>query len=199
MSFLSNFKYLSTLLRSNTSVCFPLVDVLKLKLLHFHFFSHFIIISWSKLLKEYPNQAFRLHLVILLHFRCLIGYQELDLFINSKNLLSNLIQLDVIDANIVNNLILGKMVKIDKPTEHLISSFLSLLFKRDGRYKKIHHLSYPHGSLLNDFIASKFSNLSHSLLQNVFAKIIKVEKHVVLIKWDIKDIFWNIFITSHIH
>lgn len=197
MSFLSNFKCLPTPTRPNTSVLFHLVDASKPKLSHSP--SPFIINSWSTLLVQYPDQNLRINLVMLLRFGCLIGYEGPDAFIDSKSLPSALIQSDVIDANIANNLALGRIVQIPTPTEYSISSPLGLVPKYDGGFRKIHHLSYPRGSSVNDYIASEFSTLSYSSLQNLFAKIIAAGRHAVLIKRDIKDAFRNIPVAPHIH
>lgn len=136
---------------------------------------------------------------MLLRFGCLIGYEGLDAFNDSKNLLFVLIKPDVIDANIANDLALERIVRIDKPIEHSISSLLGLVPKHDGGFKKIHHLSYPHGSSVNNYIASEFSTLSYSSLQNVFAKIIAARRHAILVKRNIKDAFCNIPVAPYIH
>lgn len=64
---------------------------------------------------------------MLLRFGCLIGCEGPDAFINSKNLPSALIQPDVIDQNIASNLALGRIIEIDAPTNHFISSPLGLV------------------------------------------------------------------------
>ena len=196
MSFLSKFNCLPTPTRPNTTVLFKLVDPSKPKLSPPP--SPFIIQAWSTLLLQYPDQTLRLHLVMLLRFGCLIGYKGPDAFINSKKLPSALIQPDVIDQNIASNLALGRIIEIDAPTNHFISSPLGLVPKHDGGFRKIHHLSYPHGSSVNDYIASEASTLSYSSLQNVFQQIVNAGRHAVLIKRDIKDAFRNTPIAPHI-
>lgn len=196
MSFLSNFECLPTLTRPNTSILFHLVDASKSKLSPSP--SPFIINAWSTLLIPYLNQTLRIHLVMLLRFGCLIGYERPDAFISSKILPSALIQPDVIDKNIARDLALSRITQVNPPTDHSISSPLGLVPKHDRGFRKIHHLSYPHGSLVNDFIAFKSSTLSYSLLRNVFEKIVVAGKGIVLIKRDIKDAFCNIPVAPHI-
>lgn len=146
--------------------------------------SPFIINAWSSLLLQYPVQTLRLHLVMLLRFGCLIGYEgPSDSFIDSKNLPSALIQPDFIDENIAHDLALVRIKQLNyTPTEHFISSPLGLVPKHDGGFRKIHHLSYPHGFSVNDYIASEFATLSYSSLQSIFARIITAGRHAVLIK-----------------
>ena len=135
---------------------------------------------------------------MLLRFGCLIGYQGPDAFIDSKNLPSVLIQPDVIDNKMTSDLASGKIIQIDPPTKHSISFPLGLIPKHDGSLRKIHHLSYPSGSSVNDYITQKSSTLSYSSLHNVFAKIIKAGRHVILIKRDVRDAFRNIPVAPHI-
>lgn len=73
LSFLSNFKGLLITTRLNTSVLFKLIDLFKPKL----FFSPslFIINAWLTFFFSYWDQTLRLHLIILLYFISLIGYQ----------------------------------------------------------------------------------------------------------------------------
>lgn len=174
MSFLSNFECLPILTRPNTSILFHLVDILKSKLSPS--LSPFIINVWSTLLIPYLDQTLCIYLIILLRFGCLINYKRPDAFISSKNLLSALIQPDVIDKNIVHDLALSRIMQVNLLTDHSILSPLGLVPKHNRRFRKIHHYLYPHGSLVNNFIAFKSSTLSYLLLQNVFEKIVVAGK-----------------------
>lgn len=144
------------------------------------------------------NETLCLHLVILLWFRYLIGYQGLDVFIDSINLLFILIQSNIIDVKIISNLASRKTIQIDSPTKYFISSPLGLVPKYNSSLYKIHHLLYPFNSLINNYIIQKSLILFYLSLYNVFIKIIKAKRHLVLIKQDIKDAFWNIFIAPYI-
>lgn len=81
---------------------------------------------------------------------------------------------------------------------HFISSSLVLASKYNRGFQKIYYLSYRHSFSINNYIVSKFAMLLYSFLKNIFARIIMVRKHIVLIEWDIKDAFCNIFINSYI-
>lgn len=168
--------------------------------LFLHSSSLFIINDWSSLLPQYPNQTLWVHLVILLRFGYLIGYQRpVDSFINSKTLFFALLQPNVIDDNIAYNLALGRIKQLDHtPTNHFISSPLGLVPKHDGGFRKIHHLSHPHSSSVNNYISSEFAKLSYSFLQNIFAGVINAGQHAILIKRDIKNAFCNILIAPHV-
>lgn len=197
MIFLSYFNYLPIPKKPNTFVLFKLVNLSKSK-----FFlpslSLFISQVWSKLLFQYPNQILWLQFLIIFYFGFLIDYKKPDTFISSGNLPSILIQLKVINQIIASDLVLSRIMIRDSPINHFISSPLSFVLKYNGHFKKIYHLSYSHGSLVNNFIASKAFTLSYSLLQNVFDHILVIRKHTVLIKQDIKNVFCNIPIAPHI-
>lgn len=131
---------------------------------------------------------------MLLRFGCWIGYQEPDAFIDSKNLPFVLIQPNVIDNKMTSDLANRKIIQINPPTKHSISFFLGLIPKHNGSLHKIHYLSYSLGSSVNDYITQKFSMLSYSSLHNVFAKIVKARRHVILIL-DIQPKLYYVYLT----
>lgn len=134
----------------------------------------------------------------MLHqFRCLIGYQGLNGFIESNNQLFALILPDVIDNKIINNLINRKIIQINPFTKYFISFLLGLMPKHNDGLCKIYYLLYLLSFLVNDYIAKKFSMLFYSSLQSFFAIIINAEKLTVLIKQDIKNVF-NILVILYI-
>lgn len=135
---------------------------------------------------------------MFLYFGSLISYQGLDSFISYKNISFVLIQPNVIGKNITLDLFLGRIIEIDLLISYSSSYLLGLVLKYDRGFWKIHHLFYLPNSSVNNFIASKVSTLSYSLLQNVFTQIVIAERYTVLIKQNIKDMFQNIPITPHI-
>ena len=194
-SFLSEFACLPTPFRPNTTVLFQLVDASKARLLHSP--SPFIINSWSQLLLLYPDQGLCTHLVMLSRFGCLLGYTAPETLILSSNFPSALIDPSVIDNKLAEDLSTGKVVEIIDPTSLFISSPLGLVPKHDGGLRRIHHLSYPIGSSVNDRIADEASALSYTSLQRIFSKVLAAGRHAVLIKRDIKNAFHNIPVAPH--
>lgn len=159
--------------RSNIFVLFQLVDISKPKL--FTSPLSFFINVWLILVLKYPHKILYLHLVMLFYFGYLIGYQDPDAFIESKNMFFTLIKPNVIEKNIGKNFILGKIIQIYlPPNTHSISSLLGLILKHNGGFRKIYYLTYSNCSSVNDYIASKFRMLFYSSLKNVFSKIISI-------------------------
>lgn len=193
--FLSEFTCLPTSARPNTLILFPLVDASKPRLLRSP--SPFIIHAWSRLLLQYPNQDLRIHLVILLRFGCLLGYTGPNTFMLSSNLPSALIDPSVIDEKLSQDLSTRRVVEVVDPVSPFITSPLGLVPKHDGGLRKIHHLSYPKGTSVNDYIAAEASALSYTSLQRIFEKVLKAGRHSVLIKRDVKDAFQNIPVAPH--
>lgn len=69
--------------------------------------------------------------------------------------------------------------------------------KHNGGFRIIHHVSYPKGSLVNNEIVSQALTISYTLLQQIFDKVLGAEKHAVLLKQDVKDVFQNISVAPH--
>lgn len=91
-----------------------------------------------------------------------------------------------------------RIIIIDPPINNSISFYLGLVLKYDGRFKKIYHLLYLYHFLVNDYIVTEYLTILYSSLKNILTKIITAEKHFILVKWDIKDVFCNILIALHI-
>lgn len=83
-------------------------------------------------------------------------------------------------------------------TENFISFLLGLILKQNREFKNIHYLSFFYRALINNYIIAKFLTLFYSLMKNIFARIVTIEKHAIFIKQDIKDLFCNIFVVSQI-
>lgn len=134
---------------------------------------------------------------MFLRFSCLLGYTGLETLILSNNLPSALIDQLVIDNKLEENLASGRVIEIVNPVSPFISSPLGLVPKQNGGFQKIHHLSYPRGRLVNDYIADEISSLSYTLLQQIFDKVLAAGRHAILMTCDVKDAFRNIPVAPH--
>ena len=59
---------------------------------------------------------------------------------------------------------IGRVGEVNNPAPPFISSPLGLVPKHDGGFRKIHHLSYPSGDSVNDYVADEASSLSYTFL-----------------------------------
>lgn len=115
---------------------------------------------------------------MLLRFGCLVGYTGPDnAFILPNNLPSALLDPEIINGKLIHDLNAGRVIEINHPSPPFISSPLGLVPKYDGGFRKIHHLPYPGGDSVNDYIAAEASSLSYSSLQDIFQKVIAGGRH----------------------
>lgn len=101
---------------------------------------------------------------------------------SQKPLPSAFLDPEIIDNKLAHDLKLGRVVEVRNPTCSFISSSLSLVRKHDGGFRKIHHLSFPNGSSVNNYIAEEACLLSYTSLHDIFHKSLVAGRHAVLIK-----------------
>lgn len=105
---------------------------------------------------------------MILRFGAELGYQgPPDAFILSRNLSSALEDPAIIDKKLTEDLALGRVVEVDAPTPPFICSPLGLVPKHEGGWRRIHHLSYPRGSSVNDYIPDGAGELRYTRFQEV--------------------------------
>ena len=121
---------------------------------------------------------------MLLRFGCLLGYKEPDAFILSDNLPSALIDPSVIYDKLAHDLSIGSVVEVNNPAPPFISSPLGLVPKHDRGFRKVHHLSYPGGDFVNDYVADEASSLSYTPLHDILAKVLAAGRQFVMTKRD---------------
>ena len=76
---------------------------------------------------------------------------------------------------------------------------LGLVPKRDGKFRLIHHLSYPAGESVNDSIPEYYTSVKYQTLDNAIDLIQKLGKGCLITKADIQDTFRLIPIRSEDH
>lgn len=180
-------------LRPNTSPKFSLVDPSQPPLVNSP--SPFITHAWATLLYPYKG-ALPSQLILILRFGALTGYQGPSSTIISPNLSSARLNPAVIQRKLEQDLASGQVV-LATQTSPFISSPLGLVPKPNGDLRRIHHLSYPRGLSVNDFISKEASNLKYATLANVVTRICRAGRGAVIIKKDIKDAFRNIPVVTN--
>lgn len=180
-------------LRPNTNPSFCLVDPSQPPLTHSP--SPFNSRAWAVLLQHYKG-ALPSQLLLILRFGTLIGYQGPESTIISHNLASALLDSAIIQQKLEEDLKSGQIIPATQSTP-FVSSPLGLVPKSNGGLRRIHHLSYPRGRSVNDFIPKEACRLRYATLGNVFARIRRTGRGAVIIKKDIKDAFCNIPVAPH--
>ena len=114
----------------------------------------------------------------------------------SKNLASALLDLQIITEKLKDDLSSGQVIPTTQ-SYPFISSPSGLVPKPNGGFCRIHHLSHPRDSSINDFISKEASNLRYTSLKNVTDMVLQAGCQCIIIKKDIKNAFRNILIAPH--
>ena len=127
----------------------------------------------------------------------MIGYSGPEQAYISPNLKSANLAPGIMTTGIAKDLSCGRIV--DSTTDSpFISSPLGFVPKPDNSLRRIHHLSFPIGTSVNDGIPIDASHLHYTTITRIFALIVQAGRHSVIIKRDIKDAFRNIPLAPHI-
>ena len=109
-----------------------------------------------------------------------------------KNLKSAVQLPNIVNEKLSNEISLGRMAgpfaKI--PIDNLRCSPVGLVPKKSpGEYRLIHHLSYPIGESVNDFIAPELRSVNYTAFDEAITLIQSIGPNVFLAKADIKSAF----------
>lgn len=150
--------------------------------------------SWESLLSQYPGHL-PLTLAGILKYGCQIRYQGPLQLVLSKNLKSSMLDPFTIKVKLLDDLKLGRILSTSSDFP-FISSPLGLVPKGDGGFRRIHHLSHPRGSSVNDFIPNNSSKISYISIKEIYTAILTAGQHCTIIKKDIADAFRNIPVAT---
>jgi hypothetical protein len=143
--------------------------------------------SWAAALRGYPgNLPSIIHNILT--FGARIGYTGSQKLMLSKNLTSA----DEDPATITTQL--RKDLDLQRVSTHsgaspFYSSPLGLVPKADGGWRRIHHLSYPYGDSVNDWIPEPYGNMAYTTIEDVFELVRRAGPGALLVKKDLKDGF----------
>ena len=82
------------------------------------------------------------------------------------------------------------------PSFPFFCSPLGIIPKHDGGRRRIHHLSYPEGLSVNDFIEPSFGSLEYVTFDAVVQSICAAGRGCYIMKRDIRDAFRMIPIAA---
>ena len=150
--------------------------------------SPFNLSAWATMLSHYPGPP-RFHLPMVLCFGTLLGYTGPECHRQADNLHLAMIDPIIIDNNLMKELGLHRIAQIPKDKFPLILSPLGLAPKSSGGFRRIHHLSFPHGISVNDFILEGSASLKYTTFQEVLKLVFVAGRHCIIIKRDITDAF----------
>lgn len=144
--------------------------------------------AWAEALRHYPGDL-GITISGILRFGAAIGYNgEPNPLILSDNLVSAQDDPSVLQEGLDRDLSLGR-VSPCQPTRPFICSPQGLVPKKDGGFRRIHHLSHPAGSSVNDGIPKEWASLEYSAISCMFDMVRKAGRGACLLKRDLKDAF----------
>lgn len=144
--------------------------------------------AWAEALRDYPGDL-GITISGILRFGAAIGYTgEPNPLILSDNLVSAQDDPSVLQAGLDKDLSLGR-VSPCQPTKPFICSPQGLVPKKDGGFRRIHHLSHPAGLSVNDGIPKEWASLEYAALNRMFDMVRKAGRGAWLMKRDLKDAF----------
>jgi hypothetical protein len=132
----------------------------------------------------------------IMKYDSLVSYDDSDVFILSKNLKSA-DNIDIIVNHLKNDLSLNWVFSIHELITFFISSSLDLISKQNEKFRRIHYLSHSSERSVNDKI-SYTEDLKYCTFQKILDMIIKEERHCIIIKRDILNVFRNVSLNSQI-
>ncbi len=156
---------------------------------------------WQHLLRDYPDLNFVHNIVGMATYGARIGYTGPPRVINANNHASALRIPTELSENITQELEAGRIKIVPHlPAAHIISPLGAVPKKANGvqtGWRRIHDLSSPHGSSVNDGIPQEFGSLIYQILDDAIALIAKHGKGVKLHKRDLKDAFRKIPVSPY--
>jgi hypothetical protein len=124
----------------------------------------------------------------MLTYSVRIGYTGAPKVVLSSNLTTANEDLNTITAQLHKDLALGR-VSPHNGSFPFFCSPLGLVGKSDGGWRRIHHLSHPHGDSVNDWIPEPYGNIEYTKMEHIFTLVRQAGKGALLIKKDLKEAF----------
>jgi hypothetical protein len=152
--------------------------------------------EWAALLEQHPDRTFVNTLLHIIQYGACIGYCGPDQFILSSNLTSANNDPATLSHNITTELSHNRIMQVPDPradpNKPFICSPLGLVPKSSGGWRRIHHLSYPRGHSVNDYIPNEWAALEYSTVDQAIALVAAQGPGATLIKRDLQDAFRHI-------
>lgn len=125
----------------------------------------------------------------IIRFGAQIGYSgDPNPFLLSKNLISAQDDPLVLRNGLDKDLALGRVSPCEAYPPFICSP-QGLVPKKDGGFRRIHHLSHPVGLSVNDGIPKDWSSLEYAALQRMFDVVREAGRGSWILKRDLKDAF----------
>ena len=126
-----------------------------------------------------------------------IGYRGPPLNHRNKSHLSALSAPDLLTADLQKQLQHDRLTKVEPDSEsQFVCSPLGLVPKHDGGWRRIHDLSFPYGSSVNDGIPQDWGSLEYTTFDEAVDALLQQGPGALLVKRDLKDAFRHVPVAS---
>ena len=140
-------------------------------------------------LQGYNKKLFR-ELITGFSFGFRLHYQGHSVAVTSRNLLSAYAHPAILDSKLAKERELGRIMGPFKNTPFstfFVSPLGVIPKKTPGEYRMIHHLSFPPGSSVNDFIPVKFSSVKYATVDDAINILKQLGKGCAMAKTDVRS------------
>ena len=150
--------------------------------------------GWAHLLKNHPDKTFVQTLLGIITRGAKIGYKgPRTVFHISKNHASANEAPDILTADVKKQSEAGRLEILPSPlSEVYVCSPLGLVLKSDGGWRRIHDLSFPGGSSINDGIPKDYGALEYAAVDDAMTALIARGPGATMLKEDLADAFRHI-------
>ncbi|GLB36092.1 hypothetical protein LshimejAT787_0303800 [Lyophyllum shimeji] len=152
--------------------------------------------AWSFYLRDYPNRIFVDTLIHIIRHGADIGFEgDATASQSCTNLKSAAEHPDAITSDIALQLANGRTHGPfpSPPLAHFRTSPLgAALRKRSSKVRRIHHLSWPHGTSVNDGIPEAQASIVYDMFHHAVDDLIRSGRGSLMVKLDLEQAFRHI-------
>ena len=125
-----------------------------------------------------------------------MGYYRPRQRIISSNLPSATNDPNTLTADLENQIVQDRLTEVSELEDHFICSPLRLAPKSNGKWRRIHHLSYLCGRSVNCYIPKEWGALEYTTFDEAKQEVIRAGPRAIMVKRDLKDAFRHIPVSA---
>jgi hypothetical protein len=152
--------------------------------------------AWDFYLRDYPNRVFVSSLLHIIRFGANTGFSSLEYPQSCRTLKSALEHSDFVDSAISDMVSKGHLAgPFDTPPlPNSCCSPIGVVLKKhnSSKLRLINHLSWPHGSSVNDGIPHSEDSIAYDMFEKAVQDLVASGHGSLLAKLDLKDAFHHI-------
>lgn len=156
-----------------------------------------ILQGWKDALQNHPDRGYQKTIAGIISHGARIGYRGPDQRILSDNLASAKSDPETLTQDLAEQVRHGRIEKVEQPPTRFISSPLGLAPKSNGKWRRIHHLSFPAGKSVNDHIQAEWRSIEYTSFDDAVQSLLRVGTGAILVKRDLADAFRHIPVSQN--